>query len=171
MSVLVLFFLLAVVGLVVVAGVVVGAVALARRSQAQFAAANELVPGTPSAAPASWAGAHSPEALLHRRLVAALSGLRTVEAATGGSLDAGGIDLRVQLELRADDLDRRLVAAAALPPTARQPALAVLASSVGTVEDVAGALGQRLAVGGATPDAPALETLGQQLRALDAPPA
>ena len=171
MSVLTLFFLLALVGLLLVAGVVAGAVALARRSQAQFAAANELVPGTPSAAPASWAGAHSPQALLHRRLVAALRGLRTAEAASGGSLDAGGIDLRVQLELRADDLDRRLVAASVLPPTTREQALAVLSTAVRTVEDVAGALGQRLAVGGASPDAPALETLGQQLRALDAPPA
>ena len=171
MSVLVLFFLLAIVGLVVVAGIVAGAVALARRSQSQFAAANELVPGTPSAAPASWAGAHSPEALLHRRLVAALRGLRSAEAASGGSVDAGGVDLRVQLALRADDLDRRLVAAAALLPAAREPALAALATSVRTVEEVAGALGQRLAVGGASPDAPALETLGQQLRALDAPPA
>jgi hypothetical protein len=94
-------------------------VALAVRARRDFAAQNQVVPGVDSPAPASWAGAHSPEAVLHRRLRGAVVALRADDRLTALGLTAQ----RERIEGEALAIDRRLVAAAALPPPHRRPAV------------------------------------------------
>lgn len=171
MTIIAMVILFVVLAAGLLSGAVLIALVLARRGQQQYVAQGELQPGRPSVAPPEWAGAHSEEARLHRRLGEALRGLSAASTAAGGAVDGGSLDLRVQVELRAEDLDRRLVAAAVLPAHQRDAALGVLSGDVATLEEVAGGLGQRLALGGASPDAPALEQLGRRLRELDGPPA
>ncbi|HEX2048662.1 MAG TPA: hypothetical protein VHF27_12920 [Acidimicrobiales bacterium] len=116
-------------GLVVVAAVV-GATVVVRSQKRRFAEANEVVPGTATRAPAEWAGAHTPEARLHRRLrdaVAALRANRVLE-------DAWRMDARVSLEQHALAVDERLIAVAALPERVRAEPLAGVAAAVDAVE-------------------------------------
>ena len=121
---------LLVVVLVVVAAVVAGAAAVVRSQKRSFAADNEVVPGTPTRAPAAWAGAHTPEARLHRRLRDAVVGLRANPAME----DAWMLDARVALEQHALAVDERLVAVAALPERVRAQPLVEVASAVEAVE-------------------------------------
>jgi hypothetical protein len=94
-------------------------IALAVRSRRDFAAQNQVVPGVDSPAPASWAGAHSPEAVLHRRLRDAVVALRADERLNR----LGLADPRQRIEREALAIDHRLVAAAALPPPHRRAAI------------------------------------------------
>ncbi len=71
-----LILLIAIVAIAGVGALAAGAVALALKSKRDYKAAGEIVPGEASSAPEHWAGAHSPEAKLHRRLVAAAASAR-----------------------------------------------------------------------------------------------
>lgn len=117
--------------LVLVVATAVGmVVALAVRSRADFARQNQVVPGIDSPAPASWAGARSPEAVLHRRLRDAVAALRADER--GASLGLGSARQRIEAEALA--IDQRLVAAAALPDPHRTPAIARCEPLVASLE-------------------------------------
>lgn len=114
-----------------VAAVVGFGIALAVRSKREFGEQNEVVPGRPSPAPASWAGAHSREAKLHRRLAAAVR---------AGRDDSRLAELGLAAPIRAIEdealaIDERLVAAAALPARHRDVALDRLETHVGQLED------------------------------------
>jgi hypothetical protein len=121
---LVVFVALLVVSAVVAASVVV------RTNKRRFAEANVVVPGRPTRAPAAWAGAHTPEARLHRRLRDAVAGMQANPAME----DAWMLDARVSLEQRALDIDDRLVAVAALPERVRADALESVSSAVEALE-------------------------------------
>ena len=119
----------------VVAAVVVFAVALARRSKAQLAAGWSRHPGMPAGAPAEWAGQHTPEAKMHRRL----TGLaRTLAAMPLG--DAASIERRSAVEQRIQQLDQRLIGLASAPDAARREAVAALEPEVAAAEAEVGAL-------------------------------
>lgn len=122
--------------LAVIAGLaVVGAIAaiavLAKQSKDSFEAAGQLVPGVKGSAPASWAGSHAPEARLHRRLRDALAALRANQVFDhSGSL----LDMRVELEQQALEVDQQLVATAALPLSMRGEPLDRLTEAVVSIE-------------------------------------
>lgn len=125
-----------VVVLVVAAVLVVAGVAgVAIRQRQGFAAANEVVPGVASGAPSSWAGAHTPEARLHRRLRDAVAALR---AGSGQAAELAGA--RARLEQQALAVDERLVAVAALPERLRAEPLADVAAAVDAVEEAAASI-------------------------------
>jgi hypothetical protein len=122
--------------LAAVIGIVGFGVALSVRGKRDFAKQNEVVPGTKSPAPASWAGAHSPEAKLHRRLGdavrAANSNPRLVEL---------GLAIQTKhIEAEAMAIDERLVAAAGLPTSHRAGAVAEFEPQVVALEDAVAAL-------------------------------
>ena len=104
-----------------------GAAALAIRAKRDYDAGNEVVPGVPTKAPTSWGGAHTPEALLHRRL-------RTAVLAARAAATAGLGDARATIEQTALAIDERLVAAAALPQGHREPAVASITAAVESLE-------------------------------------
>lgn len=117
--------------LIATVGVMVAfAVMLAVRSKQEFAEQNQVVPGQPSPAPASWAGAHSREARLHRRLGEAVRGARQnprfVELGLAPQLRA--------IEAEAMAIDERLVAAAALPTAHRDASIDPLEKHVVDLE-------------------------------------
>jgi hypothetical protein len=133
---------------VLVVSAVVAATWVVRTNKRQFAQANEVVPGAATKAPAEWAGAHSPEARLHRRLRDAVEALRANPAME----DAWMLEARVELEQHALAVDERLVAVAALPERVRAEPMAAVGAAVDAVEaavasyvagPVAGADGQR----------------------------
>jgi len=96
--------------------VVIGTIAyIALRNAQDFSDANEVIPGVPTRAPKEWAGAHSAEARLHRRLRDAMTGLRANPALDDPSL----LDVREALQREALAIDDQLVAVAALPPRVR----------------------------------------------------
>ena len=120
----------------VVIGIVGFGVALTARSKKDFSDANEVVPGIKSAAPASWAGAHSPEAKLHRRLGDAVRG-----AQGNPRLVELGLAVQTkQIEAEAMAIDERLVAAAGLPTSHRAAAVSELEPSVVALEDAVATL-------------------------------
>lgn len=103
---------------VVVLACVVGfAVALAAKGRRT--ATRALGSGLAPDVPREWAGAHSPEAKLHRRLVAAASSLSALPLG-----DAAEIERRVAVEHQIRGLDEQLVAAAAVPEPRRAEAVA-----------------------------------------------
>ncbi len=122
----ILLFLLLLVG----AAAVTVAYVVARSGRRKFAEGNEVVPGTATRAPAEWAGAHSPEARLHRRLRDAVAALRANPAME----DAWMLEARVSLEQHALAVDERLVAVAALPKGVREEPMAAVAAAVEAVE-------------------------------------
>jgi hypothetical protein len=122
----VLLFLL----LLIVAAVATAAYVIARSGKREFAKANEVVPGTATRAPAEWAGAHTPEARLHRRLRDAVEALRANPAME----DPWMLEARVALEQHALAVDERLIAVAALPKGVRTQPLAGVAAAVDAVE-------------------------------------
>lgn len=122
--------------LVVVALLAAGGVALAVSSRRTFQRDNELIPGTPTSAPAAWAGSHTPEAKLHRRLRDVVRSTR----ALGLPDDVALLDLRVSLEQQAVAIDERLIAAAALPAPVRTEPLARLSAAVDAIEAAAAQL-------------------------------
>ena len=128
----------------VVAAAVVAATVVVRTQKRQYAEANEVVPGTATRAPAEWAGAHTPEARLHRRLRDAVEALR----ANPTMEDAYRLDARVSLEQHALAVDERLIAVAALPGGVRAEPLAGVAAAVDAVEAAVASL-----VAGPAPEA------------------
>lgn len=131
-------FLVVVLVVLVVGGFAVALAVSGRRK----AAAQAGLPGG-VAVPASWAGAHSAEARLHRRLAAAA---RALEALPLG--DAASIERRVAVEQRVRALDARLVAAAAIPGEVGVAALAEVETMVSAVEaEVARAAAEQLELG------------------------
>jgi len=147
---------------VLVAGLVAGGVVTAlaatvRRGQRR---ANQVVPGVDSPAPSSWAGAHTPEARLHRRLRDAMGALRAIAAtdplAFEGLADVDRYALR---------LDQRLVAVAAVPESTRAPALAQVTADVEALEAAVGTLADQVAAGSPGIDG-AVQALSQRLTQL-----
>lgn len=122
--------LIVVILLLVVVSAVVAAVVVVRTNKDKYAEANEVVPGTPTRAPAAWAGAHTPEARLHRRLRDAVAAVRANPAME----DAWMLDARVSLEQQALAIDDRLVAVAALPERVRADALESVGVAVEALE-------------------------------------
>jgi hypothetical protein len=120
---------LLIVGLLVVIGAVGFFVALARKGKRQFEARTGG-PGLAPNAPREWAGAHSPEAKLHRRLAAAA---RSLDAQPLG--DAMTIEQRVTIEQQILQLDQQLVAVATVPGPGTPDSLAEIAKLVGSLED------------------------------------
>lgn len=125
-----------VVVLVVLVLAAAGAAAVASGNRRKFARANEVVPGAATEAPAAWAGAHSPEARLHRRLRDAVSALRANPALEG----VGQLESRVSLEQHALAIDQRLIAVAALPEAVRAGPLGDVAAAVGSMEQAVASL-------------------------------
>ncbi|HEX2119256.1 MAG TPA: hypothetical protein VHF91_08735 [Acidimicrobiales bacterium] len=109
---------------------VLAATVVVRTNKRKFAEANAVVPGTATQAPPEWAGAHSPEARLHRRLRDAVTAVRANPALE----DAFMMDARVSLEQQALAVDERLIAVAALPERVRAEPLASVAAAVEAVE-------------------------------------
>ena len=114
--------------LVLVIGVVGFAVALARKGKRQFAG-QAGGPGLAQNAPREWAGAHSPEAKLHRRLAAAA---RALAAQPMG--DTVAIEQRVTIEQQILQLDQQLVAVASVPGPGTAEHLAEIGTLVSSVE-------------------------------------
>ncbi len=133
-----------VVVLVVVIAAAGFAVALARKGKRQFEA-QAAGPGLADGAPREWAGAHSPEAKLHRRLAAAA---RTLSAQPLG--DAAAIERRVTVQQQILELDQHLVAVAAVPNANTAHSVAGLEPRVTSVEQAVAQLAT-----------PSLEPLGQ----------
>ncbi len=118
--------LLLLAGLVVV--FVVGYIAL--RNAQDFSDANEIVPGVPTNAPKEWAGAHTSEARMHRRLRDAVAALRS-----NASLDAPDMaPIRSDIEAQALAVDERLIAAAALSKPHREEPLRQIEDAVQAIE-------------------------------------
>jgi hypothetical protein len=113
-----------------IAAAVVAATVVVRTQRQKFAEANVVVPGTTTKAPAEWAGAHTPEARLHRRLRDAVAAVRANPAME----DAFMMDARVSLEQQALAVDERLIAVAALPERVRAEPLASVSAAVDAVE-------------------------------------
>jgi hypothetical protein len=122
--------------LVAVAAIVAFGVALTVRSKKDFDDANEVVPGVKSAAPASWAGAHSAEAKLHRRLGDAVRAARNNPRLVELGLSAQ----TKQIESEALAIDERIVAAAGLPVSHRADAVTALEPRVVALEDAVSTL-------------------------------
>lgn len=113
-----------------VAAAVVAASVVVRTQRRKFAEANVVVPGTATEAPAAWAGAHTPEARLHRRLRDAVAAVWANPAME----DAFMMDARVSLEQQALAVDQRLIAVAALPERVRAEPMASVSAAVDAVE-------------------------------------
>ena len=125
MTLLVLLAVLVVVALAAAAAAVGATAGRVKRSAQR---ANEVVPGTPTRAPIGWAGAHSPEATMHRRLRAAVQAARAQGA-------AGSTGVTHAVERGALEIDERLIAAAELPDTHRAAAIAAIEPSVVALEN------------------------------------
>ena len=126
------------IGLLLLILAVVGAVSLvAMQNKRAFTTQNEIAAGTKSRAPAAWAGAHTPEALLHRRLRTAVDGARAQVGGVGSGLD----DVVAAIARGAQEIDDRLIAAAALPASGRGAAVAALEPSVAALENAVVGLG------------------------------
>lgn len=122
--------------LVIVVLAVAGAAAVAMSGKRRYAEANQVVPGTAGTAPAEWAGAHTPGAVLHRRLRDAVAALRANPAME----DAWMMDARVSIEQQALAVDNRLIAVAALPQAAQAGRMPAVAEAVAAVESAVAAL-------------------------------
>jgi len=117
-----------VIGLLFVVVATVAYVAL--RNAQDFSDANEVIPGVPTNAPKAWAGAHSPEARLHRRLRDAMTALRANRSLDEPAL----VSVREAIEREALAIDDRLVAAAALPKAVRDDPISRVAEAVDAIE-------------------------------------
>lgn len=170
-ALLVLAILVLVVG---VAGAAAFAVALARKGQQRYAEQGDVMPnsarGTMAAeaaqAPPEWSGSHSPEARLHRRLVQAVKALQ----AQGDMVEEGvqHLELRVELEQHALAVDHRLITVAALPPGAREQALAQVEVSVSAVETATVDLATRIGQTEASSQVMGLEDLSARIKGMTA---
>ena len=142
-----------------VVAVAVLAAAVAARARRRYRAANEVVPGVATTAPAEWAGAHTPEARLHRRLRDAVAALRA-----NAHLDSGGhTDLRLSVERAALDVDERLVTVAALPERVRGDGLADVAAAVEAIEEAVATVAGWSPTGGETALADAVASASERI--------
>lgn len=130
-----IFWLLVFLAVTLVVGGVVFAVALAKRSQGQLTANAEVLPGMPTGAPKEWAGQHTPEAKMHRRLIGLA---QTVAGLPLG--DAAKIERQVAVQHRIQELDRRLIALAVFPDAARRESVTGMEPEVTSVEGEVAAL-------------------------------
>lgn len=145
---LVVIVLLAVVVLVVGFGA-----ALARR------ATQDVERDHLSGAPAAWAGQHTPEAKLHRRLADAVAAL------PADDLDV--LEARLAIEQLATAVDAQLVTVARLPERVRSAPLAQATAAVEAVEDsVARVAANELGTGRAAEVESALARLQERVDAL-----
>lgn len=145
------------VALLVVLGVVIlGIAVLATRIARNHREANQVVAGIATSAPAAWAGGHTSEARLHRRL---RDVARAQRAALPGVNDLGG-----SLEREALALDERLIAVAALPESVRAEPLAEVAAAVDAIEQAAAALASAGAP--ALPGSTGVDDIAERLRLL-----
>lgn len=132
--------------IIIVVFSIVGAVAYAALRNAQdFSDANEVIPGVPTRAPKEWAGAHSQEARLHRRLRDAMVVLRENASLDDPSLSPA----RSALEREALAIDDALVGIAALSKQHRE---ARMPDVVTAVEAVEGAVADVVALRGPSLD-------------------
>lgn len=127
--------------LLVVLGAGGFAVALAVNGKRGYDKQGQIVPGEKSGAPAHWAGDHSPEAKIHRRLGELVRGLRSTEMPD----DVRLLDARVTVEQQAVAIDKLLIAVAALPKGEKRSARiaeisATVEQLIETAADVQGAL-------------------------------
>ncbi len=118
---------------VILAAVIGFVVALAVKGRRR--AAESLGTGLAAHVPPEWAGAHSTEAKLHRRLVAAA---RSLSAQPLG--DAAQIERRVAVEQQLREVDEQLVAAATVSEPARGDALAKIEPLVAAAESSVAAM-------------------------------
>lgn len=125
--ILVLVLLVLLAALAGIGFVAFGALAVKRNAAKQL----EVVKGVPSKAPPNWVGAHSPEAKLHQRMLAAVAGLR--DAAANDATMAGPL---AAIEQEAIQLDGELVAVSRLGVDAKSVALTDLEAAVGAIEHV-----------------------------------
>lgn len=100
----------------------------------------QIAPGTSSAVPLGWAGAHTPEAKLHRRLGKAMSGLRA--ATEDDALVTANVDV---VEREALKIEQQLVAASMMAERLKGPAIDELGAAVDQIENVSAQLIQRSA--------------------------
>jgi len=114
---------------VVLVGAIGFAVALAGRGRRRANEALGLSPALAANVPPAWAGAHSVEAKLHRRLAATATSLSNLPMG-----DAPDIEKRVAIEQQIRQLDEQLVAAAAVPGARKAELLADLEPLVASVE-------------------------------------
>ena len=152
---------LAIVALIVIAGLTVATVAIVLHQQHALDRANRVVPERLTRAPRSWARSHDPEARLHRRLRDAITALRTVNSVDTGT----SMVLRADLEQTALDTDDQLVVASKLPPAHKAELLKVITTTVESIE--AGV--SHYATAATTPNIAALEAdLAAMRRQIDA---
>ncbi len=115
--------------LIAIGMLAVGAFVAIRNAQ-DFSDANEVVPGVETNAPKSWAGAHSPEARMHRRLRDAMVALNA-----NASLDDPSLaPVRSSIQAQALAVDERLIAAAALAKNHREEPLRQVDKAVYAIE-------------------------------------
>ncbi len=116
--------------LLIAIGIVAVGAYVALRNAQDFSDANEIVPGVATSAPKEWAGAHSPEARMHRRLRDAV-----VALTANASLDDPALALvRSSIQEQALAVDERLIAAAALPKSHREEPLRQVEKAVSAIE-------------------------------------
>jgi hypothetical protein len=106
---------------------VVAVAAIAFSVRRSFERDNEVLPGVTSGAPAAWAGAHTPEAKLHRRL-------RDAVAALPAPDDIDLIEAVDSVRRLAQSVDERLIAVARLPESARAARATDVSAAVDGVE-------------------------------------
>lgn len=114
-----------------------GVFVMTRRIRDRALRSNQIIPGQPTLAPASWAGSHDPEARLHRRIRDALTLLRSDPKL---DYDGARIDARVRLEMAATELDNRLISASKAPGRLREGIVAQADTAVTELENLAATL-------------------------------
>ncbi len=157
-------FLVAVLLVVVVAAGLGGAALLvgAQRVKQNARRSQEIAPGQRSAAPLGWAGAHTPEAKLHRRLGEAMSGLRS--STDDDALVSANVTV---VEREALKIEQQLIAASHLAERLKGPAISELSQAVDQIENVSAQLIQRSAELSAGDVRAQLDDLSQRLALLD----
>jgi len=150
---------------VAIAAVAAGGAALAlgaQRVKQNAQRGQQIAPGTPSAVPLGWAGAHTPEAKLHRRLGTAMSGLR--QATEDDALVMANVEV---VEREALKIEQQLVAASRMADRLKGPAIAELSAAVDQIENVSAQLIQRSAELSAGDVQAQLAELSERLELLD----
>ena len=151
--------------LIAVAAAAAGGAALmlgAQRVKQNARRSQEIAPGRRSEAPLGWAGAHTPEAKLHRRLGEAMAGLRN--ATNDDAMVAANVTV---VEREALKLEQQLVAASHLAERLKGPAIDELSQAVDQIENVSAQLIQRSAELSAGDVRAQLDDLSQRLTLLD----
>jgi hypothetical protein len=119
--------ILTIIAVAAVVGTVAFASRLLRSTRRHLHDYRQVVPGIGPVTRQEWAGAHSPEAKLHRRIRDAVKAAHAQSGASASAL--------AQLDQAAVALDQRLIDAAALPDRHRAGAIAGIAPLVDRFED------------------------------------